>query len=245
MRLQPLAIALFLALPLSANAASAPLPESHQQIPLPEQTTRRLTLPPGVGTSDRANPATAAQLAREAHVQPAEQSGLAMQGRGRPLPYSQATGMWQGAQDMPPAMPGDAAQATKPPSPLAAPGTSVTPPESASASVSLPARSQEEDIVFGTSQLEGSNFRSRGQVQYMRDPKTGDHITRVLPPRPTPQEEQTPLLIAPQIYPDMFGPYGPAYGPPHYGYRHGQRHFGPGHGPWRRPPRHPHYGGPR
>ena len=113
-------------------------------------------------------------------------------------------------------MPGDAAQATKPPAPLAAPGTSVTPPESASASVSLPARSQEEDIVFGTSQLEGSHFRSRGQVQYMRDPKTGDHITRVLPPRPTPQEEQTPLLIAPQIYPDMFGPYGPAYGPPHY-----------------------------
>ena len=74
---------------------------------------------------------------------------------------------------------------------------------------------QEEDIVFGTSRLEGSHFLSRGRVRHWRDSVTGDIITHVVPPPPPAVQQHEPLLIAPRIYPDVFGLHG---------YDHGSRH---------------------
>ena len=63
--------------------------------------------------------------------------------------------------------------------------------------------------VYTSNAAPGSN----GFAGTWRDPETGDIITSVIAPRqPQPQEWNTPVIVAPQIYPGGGRPYPPGSG---------------------------------
>ncbi len=193
--------------------------------PLPEQTTRRLLLPPETtqqtGQSSLHDSSSDAALPRSKDtavpLRPALESGSSYSLQSPPgiqgaVPYSYfMEGRQQGVGDIKPLAPAPGEQMHS-----LSPASTQPPLEnSGSPERYMGVPMQEEDIVFGTSRLEGSHFSSRGHVRHWRDPVTGDIITHVIPPPPTGAQQHEPLLIAPRVYPDVFGPHG---------YDHDSRH---------------------
>lgn len=269
-----LCMAAVLILPCVGGAAGggeyrAPASGAHLAPPLPEQTTRRLTLPPAVqeppaatqDTPQAADGPTPAGSAQAASLPSAPSSvarggaalgAPALQSRPGPqggaVPYSQAVEQLRARTRNTNAAP-EAAPATGGNAGLLPP---ALPPAGERPSAAAPGRAQsapspglyagvpeEGDILYGTSRLEGSHFESRGHVRHMRDPRTGDIVTSVLPPPPPAARDYGTVIVAPQLYPGWFGGV-PGYWPHNGGLPvfggHG-RHPGARHDP-PRPHRH-------